>query len=54
MATLTDANQKYLLLATDGEPTCNPDVPASMMNSSDAGGAQTAVATGKQPSRTDS
>jgi hypothetical protein len=43
MATLTDANPKYLLLATDGEPTCNPDLPASMMNSSDAMGAQQAV-----------
>ena len=43
MATLTDTNPKYLLLATDGEPTCNPDVPANMMNSSDAAGAQQAV-----------
>jgi hypothetical protein len=43
MATLTDTNPKYLLLATDGEPTCNPDLPANMMNSSDAAGAQQAV-----------
>ena len=43
MATLTDTNPKYLLLATDGEPTCNPDLPASMMNTADSEGAQTAV-----------
>jgi hypothetical protein len=43
MATLTSTNPKYLLLATDGEPTCNPDLPASMMNASDAAGAQQAV-----------
>lgn len=43
MATLTDTNPKYLLLATDGEPTCNPDLPASNMNDSDAAGAQQAV-----------
>ena len=43
MATLTDANPKYLLLATDGEPTCNPDLPASMMNTADSAGAQQAV-----------
>jgi hypothetical protein len=43
MATLTDTNPKYLLLATDGEPTCNPDLPATNMNDSDAAGAQQAV-----------
>jgi hypothetical protein len=43
MATLTDTNPKYLLLATDGEPTCNPDLPASMMNTADSAGAQQAV-----------
>ena len=45
MATVTDTNPKYLLLATDGEPTCNPDLPATMMNMnmSDAVGAQQAV-----------
>ena len=43
MATLTDTNPKYMLLATDGEPTCNPDLPASMMNASDAMGAEQAV-----------
>jgi hypothetical protein len=43
MATLTDSNPKYLLLATDGEPTCNPDLPANMMNSADSEGAQAAV-----------
>jgi hypothetical protein len=46
MATLTDTNPKYLLLATDGEPTCNPDLtpPTNMnMNMSDAAGAQQAV-----------
>jgi len=43
MATLTDTNPKYLLLATDGEPTCNPDLPASMMNTADSMGAQQAV-----------
>jgi hypothetical protein len=42
MATLTSTNPKYLLLATDGEPTCNPDTPM-MMNASDAAGAQQAV-----------
>jgi hypothetical protein len=40
MATLTDNNPKYLLLATDGEPTCSPDLPASMMNSTDMGAPQ--------------
>ena len=43
MATLTDTNPKYLLLATDGEPTCNPDVPASQMNDPDSDGAKAAV-----------
>jgi hypothetical protein len=43
MATLTDPNPKYLLLATDGEPTCNPDLPANMMNTADSEGAQMAV-----------
>ena len=43
MATLTDTNPKYLLLATDGEPTCNPDLPASMMNTLDSAGAEQAV-----------
>ena len=43
MATLTDPNPKYLLLATDGEPTCNPDLPANMMNAADSAGAQQAV-----------
>jgi hypothetical protein len=43
MATLTSTNPKYLLLATDGEPTCDPTLPASMMNNSDAAGAQQAV-----------
>jgi hypothetical protein len=43
MAMLTDTNPKYLLLATDGEPTCNPDLPASMMNTLDSAGAQQAV-----------
>jgi hypothetical protein len=43
LATLTDPNPKYLLLATDGEPTCNPDLPASMMNTLDSAGAQQAV-----------
>jgi len=43
MATLTDMNPKYVLLATDGEPTCNPDLPAANMNDSDAMGAQQAV-----------
>jgi hypothetical protein len=43
MATLTDTNPKYLLLATDGEPTCNPDLPASMMNTLDSAGAAQAV-----------
>jgi hypothetical protein len=43
LATLTDTNPKYLLLATDGEPTCNPDLPANMMNMSDAAGAKQAV-----------
>jgi hypothetical protein len=43
MATLTDPNPKYLLLATDGEPTCNPDLPATMMNMTDSAGAQQAV-----------
>ena len=42
LATLTDTNPKYLLLATDGEPTCNPDLPASM-NMPDSLGAQQAV-----------
>jgi hypothetical protein len=43
MATLTDTNPKYLLLATDGAPTCNPTLPANMMNTEDAVGAQQAV-----------
>jgi hypothetical protein len=45
MATLTDTNPKYLLLATDGAPTCNPTLPASMMNMNmdDSPGAQQAV-----------
>jgi len=43
MATLTDTNPKYLLLATDGAPTCNPTLPANMMNTEDALGAQQAV-----------
>ena len=43
MATLTDTNPKYLLLATDGAPTCNPTLPANMMNTEDAMGAQQAV-----------
>ena len=43
MATLTDMNPKYVLLATDGEPTCNPDLPAANMNDSDAMGAQQAM-----------
>jgi hypothetical protein len=43
MATLTSPNPKYLLLATDGEPTCNPDLPAANMNDIDAAGAQQAV-----------
>jgi hypothetical protein len=42
LATLTDTNPKYLLLATDGEPTCDPAMP-TMMNNSDALGAQQAV-----------
>jgi hypothetical protein len=42
LATLTDTNPKYLLLATDGEPTCDPAQP-TMMNNSDALGAQQAV-----------
>jgi len=44
MATLTDTNPKYMLLATDGEPTCNPELPANMSNNSDAMGAEQAVA----------
>jgi len=43
MATLTDTNPKYLLLATDGAPTCNPTLPANMMNTEDAVGAQQSV-----------
>jgi hypothetical protein len=42
MATLTDTNPKYLLLATDGLPTCDPAQP-TMMNADDSVGAQQAV-----------
>jgi hypothetical protein len=42
MATLTDNNPKYLLLATDGLPTCDPNQP-TMMNADDSAGAEQAV-----------
>jgi len=42
MATLTDTNPKYLLLATDGAPTCDPNQP-TMMNNDDSAGAEQAV-----------
>jgi len=42
MATLTDTNPKYLLLATDGAPTCDPAQP-TMMNNDDSAGAEQAV-----------
>jgi hypothetical protein len=42
MATLTDTNPKYMLLATDGLPTCDPGQP-TMMNNDDSAGAEQAV-----------
>ncbi len=42
MATLSDTNPKYLLLATDGLPTCDPAQP-TMMNNDDSAGAEQAV-----------
>jgi hypothetical protein len=42
MATLTDSNPKYLLLATDGLPTCDPNQPTNM-NGDDSLGAEQAV-----------
>jgi hypothetical protein len=43
---LTDPNPKFILLATDGVPTCNPDTPNNFM-SGDADGAVTAIDTAK-------
>ena len=42
MASLTDANPKYLLLATDGLPNCDPSMP-TMTNADDSAGAEQAV-----------
>ena len=42
MGTLSDTNPKYLLLATDGLPTCDPSMP-NMMNNDDSAGAEQAV-----------
>ena len=44
---LTDANPKYLLLATDGEPNCAAGTGTANAGATDAAGAESAVAAAK-------
>jgi hypothetical protein len=43
LATLTDANPRYILLATDGLPNCSPDNPTNQ-TADDSAGATAAIA----------